>query len=255
MMGLVSEAAWAQATYDVRFDWGATGAERLTAEGALLVVVDVLSFTTSVSVANERGTAVIPAAWHDGRAEELAEAHQAALAVGRNEVTPDRPWSLSPAALRAARAPRKLVLPSPNGATIVAAAAARGCSVAAACLRNASAVGRWLARSVTGPVAVVAAGERWPDGTLRPAIEDLLGAGAVLTAFAAEATDRQFSPESNAAASTWAGATDVPEVLRSCASGRELAENGFEQDIVIAEEIDASDVVPLLQEGAFLGAH
>src|SRR3712207_7664615 len=37
------------------------------------------------------------------------------LAVDRREVTDERPWSLSPAALRAAPAAARLVLPSPNG--------------------------------------------------------------------------------------------------------------------------------------------
>lgn len=251
----MSEAAWSQSGYDVRFDWGSTGAERVTADGALLVVVDVLSFTTSVSIATERGTAVVPAPWHDRRAEELAEAHHAPLAVGRRAVTAARPWSLSPAALRdATTAPDKLVLPSPNGATLVAAADSRGIAVVAGCLRNASAVGRWLARHAHGPVAVVAAGERWPDGTLRPALEDLLGAGAVLEALAAGRTGRRHSPEATAAASAWEGATHVRELLRSCVSGRELAESGFEDDVVIAGELDASAVVPVLLDGAFRDA-
>ena len=42
-----------------------------------------------------------------------------------------------------------------------------------------AAVARWL-QARGGTVAVVAAGERWPDGSLRPAAEDLWGAGAVL---------------------------------------------------------------------------
>jgi 2-phosphosulfolactate phosphatase len=226
----------------------------VTADGALLVVVDVLSFTTSVSVAAERGTAVIPAPWRDGRSEELAATHQAELAVGRREVTTGRPWSLSPAALRRAPAPARLVLPSPNGATIVASAQARGTVVVAGCLRNATAVGRWLAQHAPGPVAVVAAGERWPDGSLRPALDDLVGAGAVLEAFAGAMVGRLLSPEASAAISTWAGGARAEELLASCASGRELAGAGFAEDVVVAGEVDVSSVVPLLRDGVFLDA-
>jgi 2-phosphosulfolactate phosphatase len=38
-----------QQEYGVRFEWGPTGAQQLAPGAACLVVVDVLSFTTSVT--------------------------------------------------------------------------------------------------------------------------------------------------------------------------------------------------------------
>lgn len=243
------ESPFAQRDHRIRFDWGPAGAAALRADGGTLVVVDVLSFTTAVSVAVERGTAVHPAAWRDARAEVLARELDARLAVGRRRITTDQPWSLSPAALRVAPAPERLVLPSPNGSAI--AATADG-DVVAACLRNASAVAAWLRNRVdaSSPVTVIAAGERWPDGSLRPALEDALGAGAVLAALAGEAADG-LSPEAAAAAALFRGTPSVPDAVRRCASGVELVGAGFAQDVEIAVELDDSTVVPVLREGAF----
>src|SRR5690242_12636600 len=124
MEALPEVGPWSQRAAAVRCEWGAVGASRLVAAGDVdvLVVVDVLSFTTAVSVAVDRGTAVRPAPWRDPRAEQLADSTGAVLAVGRGDVTAARPWSLSPAALRAAPAVPELVLPSPNGSAIAAAA-------------------------------------------------------------------------------------------------------------------------------------
>ena len=50
----------------IRFDWGPTGAAD-AAEGVdLAVVVDVLSFTTTLTVAVERGITVLPYPWPKG---------------------------------------------------------------------------------------------------------------------------------------------------------------------------------------------
>ena len=75
------------------------------------------------------------------------------------------------------------MLPSPNGSSIARQLAESGAVVVGACLRNARAVAAWVtAGAVRGPVALVAAGERWPGDQLRPAVEDLWGAGAVVNA-------------------------------------------------------------------------
>ncbi|WP_330230349.1 class I SAM-dependent methyltransferase [Nocardia sp. NBC_00508] len=56
----------------IRVEWGQAGARALGPHSAALVVVDVLSFTTAVSVAVGAGTAVLPYPWRDGGAEEFA---------------------------------------------------------------------------------------------------------------------------------------------------------------------------------------
>jgi 2-phosphosulfolactate phosphatase len=138
------------------------------------------------------------------------------------------------------------VLPSPNGSAVAAAVGTAGPVVLAGCLRNASAVAR-VAREAggDGPVAVVAAGERRPDGALRPAVEDLLGAGAVL-----DALGGRPSPEARAAVAAFRQ-RDLPHDLLACASGRELAALGRAAEVALAAEHDVSQVVPVLRDGAF----
>ena len=246
-----------QSSYRVRMEWGPTGAEAVGADYA--VVVDVLSFTTTLSVAIERGIEVFPFRWKDARAAEHAVRHGAALAVGRFEALSRggaRHVSLSPASLAEVVGVERLVLPSPNGSTIAFALADSGAQVVGACLRNASAVAQWLAPKVAGgaSVVVVPAGERWHDDTLRPAVEDLWGAGAVLAALAdRDSGSGSLSPEAAMAVAAFRAA-DLPDDLARCASGRELVEVGFVADVEIAARLDASTVVPVLVGESFRSA-
>ncbi|MEU6675190.1 2-phosphosulfolactate phosphatase [Streptomyces sp. NPDC046925] len=268
----------AQGAYGVRFEWGPEGARRLMAgvadvdadsdadtdtdtdagsaldtDAGCLVVVDVLSFSTAVSVAVDAGTQVFPYAWRDESAVAFAAGRGAELAVGRRAMSTASPWSLSPAALRRAPFTPRLVLPSPNGSAIAAAAGASG-AVVAGCLRNAAAVGSWLVGQGYGvpgrPVAVVAAGERWTDGSLRPAVEDLLGAGAVISAMRGVG----ISPEAAVAAGAFVSCGDVASAVADCASGAELRGYGFAEDVAVAVEAGASQGVPVLKDGAFSSA-
>ncbi|TQF68883.1 2-phosphosulfolactate phosphatase [Rhodococcus spelaei] len=241
-----------QGDYRVRFDWGPAGAAALVRDCDVAVVVDVLSFTTTLTVALDAGTAVYPYRWDPSSAAGYAAERDAVVAVGRSRAAAGE-ISLSPASVRATPAPARLVLPSPNGSALCFGLAESGVEVVGASLRNASAVATWVRESGADRVAVIAAGERWPDGTLRPAVEDLWGAGAVLSALGV-AQDR-CAPESRSAAEVFvASSGDLTARLRDCASGRELIEKGFAQDVEIAAEFDASAVVPVLRGEAFVDA-
>jgi 2-phosphosulfolactate phosphatase len=207
------------------------------------VIVDVLSFCTCVDVAGARGAAILPYRWRDDSASRFAEEQQAILAVGRRE---GDGYSLSPTSLAGVPDGTRLVLPSPNGATLSLRAAEIGLTVAA-CLRNAAAVAAF-ARSQGGPVAVIGCGERWADGGLRPSWEDLIGAGAVI----AQLPGRR-SPEAEAACEAFRAAeADVRGRLRACSSGRELLERGFAADVEVAAAVGISGCVPVLTRGAFV---
>jgi 2-phosphosulfolactate phosphatase len=248
----VVEGVFSQPGAGARFDWGPAGAAELARVCAVLVVVDVLSFTTAVDVAVGRGMRIHPFPW-DQQAREYGERLGASVAVGRGKVTPDQPWSLSPSALMRAPVVADLVLPSPNGAAICSAASSTGAAVVAASLRNASAVAQWLRVSGFGrpsaSIGVVAAGERWPDGTLRPCVEDLLGAAAVLDGLAQLGTS--LSVEAAVTLAALASVPDLPSAVQRCVSGQELIERGYAEDVAVAVQVDVSRSVPLLTNDAF----
>ena len=236
--------ATGQSGFDRRFEWGLTGAQRLAQEVDVLVVVDVLSFSTAVDVAVARGAVVIPVRCGDERAKALAQELGAPLAVGRSESLAGGGYSLSPVSLASIPAGSRLVLPSPNGAAICADVAVTAVTIFAGCLRNAGAVAQ--ACMAEGPtIGVVAAGEKWLDGSLRPALEDIAGAGLILAALGGSP-----SPEARSAIAV---AREVePASLSECASARELVGLGFADDVAMAMASDTSAVAPTLREGAFV---
>ena len=233
-----------QRGYRVRLEWGPEGAALLAAECAVVVVVDVLSFSTSVDVAVGRGAAVLPQRYGDPAAAAAEARERGALPAGdRHGAGP----SLRPSSLLALAPGTRIALPSPNGATLCALAGAGAAAVVAGCLRNAPAVAAAL-REVDGPVGLVPAGERWRDGSLRVAWEDALGAGAI----AAGLTGR--SPEADAAAALFGATPDLRSALEALASGRELLADGFGADVALAAEHGVSAAVPRRRADGFLAA-
>jgi 2-phosphosulfolactate phosphatase len=212
------------------------------------VIVDVLRFTSAVSAAVESGAEVVPAPWTD----EAPDGTSAGTTAGS---------SLSPAHLLTLRPGIRVVVPSPNGAALALAARGAGARhVLAGCLRNATATAQRATQLADGgPIAVIAAGERWhgADGPLRPAVEDLLGAGAILTALdpAASLGDPRCSPEAAAARDSFAMVRPlVHDALAGSTSGRELIERGAADDVLTSAAYDVAPVAAELVGDAFVAA-
>lgn len=230
-----------QSEFEIRCEWGDHGMTNLAAISDVVVIVDVMSFSTCVSVATVRDAVVFPFPSREDSAIEFVGSVGAELAGPRGKAR----YSLSPASLLSIPPGTKLVLPSPNGSELSMSAGDR--PTLAGCLRNARRVAE-AAMQHGKTIAVIPAGERWKDDrSLRPAIEDLVGAGAIIRHLVGTR-----SPEAQTAVDAFLGVErDLLSVLKSCSSGKQLCEMGYESDIALIAELDVDDCAPMLIEGAY----
>ena len=145
-----------QREFQLRFEWGPQGIEHLAPISDSVVIVDVLTFSTAVVVAAARGTTVFPYRWNDDGAVDYAKSVDAVLAGPRGESE----YSLSPRSLAALPEGGRIVLPSPNGATLSLVTGAT--PTFAGTLRNARAVAQ----------AATECGPRGGDHCLRGAMAE-----------------------------------------------------------------------------------
>ncbi|HKQ74685.1 MAG TPA: 2-phosphosulfolactate phosphatase, partial [Blastocatellia bacterium] len=230
-----------QSGFDVKCEWGENGVRWLAPASDAVIIVDALSFSTCVEIANSRGAIVFPCRWKDESAEAFAASVNAELASVRRA---GDIYSLSPSSLIKISAGTRLALPSPNGSTL--SLATGNAPTLTACFRNCRAVA--MAASKYGPrIGVIPSGERWDDGSLRPAFEDWVCAGAIISHL-----EGGLSPEARAALSAYLSVkSDLGQMLKQCGSGRELIERGFERDVEIASELDISECAPTLVNRAY----
>jgi 2-phosphosulfolactate phosphatase len=217
--------------------------------------VDTLRFSSTVVTAVQHGAVIYPCAWEDD-AEEIARRAGGSVADRRRNRREQGRFSLSPLTYLAVKPGTRVVLPSPNGAT---------CSrygrdvdhLFVGALLNARAVGETVAtllEATEQDVTVIACGERWElpteDGVLRFAIEDYLGAGAILSHL-----PHPHSPEAHLCAGSFRHALpDLTTLLWECGSGRELREKGLGEDVVHASQLDLYDAIPVMR-GEWLERH
>lgn len=113
-------------------------------------------------------------------------------------------------------------------------------AIVAGSIQAAAAVADWVIRmqALRGDrfrIAVVAAGEPRADGTLRFAVEDLLGAGAVIDALTAVGIDH-CSPEAAAASAAYVGLRRAQKhLIGASVTARELG--GVHLDLTPSAEV------------------
>jgi 2-phosphosulfolactate phosphatase len=208
-----------------------------------MIIVGVLSFSTSVEIAVSPDAMVFPHRWNDSSAPVFAASVGAIVADARRG---SAGYSLAPQSLVHLRPGTRLVLPSPDGATLPWGAGMT--PTLAGCLRNDRALAAAVQRYAEH-IAIIPAGERWhSDGSLRPALEDWVGAGAIISHLAGT-----LSPEAHAAATTFRGMqSDIAGLLQACSSGQELIARGFARDVALASALNVSACVPVFKDAAYV---
>lgn len=230
-----------QSNFEIRCEWGKKGVEQLSPISDVVIIVDILSFSTCIEIANSRNAIVFPCEWQNESAQEFAQSVNAKLATKRG----GDGYSLSPVSLSQIPENTRLVLPSPNGSSLSLATGET--PTIAGCLRNCRSVAL-AAMNYGNRIAVIPAGEKWEDGSLRPAFEDLIGAGAILSYL-----QGSLSPDAQIAVAAYRYAQPrLLELLKQCGSGVELIQKGFPQDVDLAAELDVSDCVPTLINKSYI---
>ncbi len=231
-----------QQPFDIRCEWGPQGVATLAPISDVVIIVDVLSFTTCVDIAVGRGAVVYPYVGSYEGAVDYAASLDAILADKRGTTGQ---YSLSPASLTTIPAGTRVILPSPNGSTLSLGTGAT--PTLAGCLRNAEAVAR-AAQRLGRSIAVIPAAERWrTDGSLRPSFEDWVGAGAIISHLSGT-----VSPEAHSAVALFrAVESQLSALLADCSSGRELIQKDHAEDVALASAYIVSTTAPILQDGGY----
>lgn len=228
-------------TYNINCEWGLNGINRFKQNTDVFIIIDVLSFSTSVDIATANGAIIFPYKFRDETGPLYSAQVNAALASSERS---KEQFSLSPASLVEIKPDTRLVLPSPNGAELSLSTGGR--PTLCACLRNARAVASY-AMEIGGNITIIPAGEKWSDGSIRFAAEDHIGAGSVISFLKGK-----FSQEAAIALDTFKQYKDnLFEIISGTVSGVELIERGFPEDVELASLANVSNAIPMLNKNLY----
>jgi 2-phosphosulfolactate phosphatase len=244
---------FSQSPYICRVEWGKRGAREAAERGDIIIIVDVLSFSSTVITALRYGAILYPYPPHlDG--EEYAEKMGAEYILGRTEAAKIGKPTLSPVSFQPGHANKKYVLSSLNGAFCTWVASKVPALLIGSLLNasSAAAAANQLRWQTNANITVVPCGEQWSDveeyeERLRPSIEDYLGAGAILSNVKGEK-----SPEAEVCIGAYQSAKQkIKELIWDSGSGRELRARGFEEDVIHCSRLDVYQTVPILNKNHF----
>ena len=249
---MINPETFSQHPYRCKLDWGLRGACQAAERGDILVIVDTLSFSTAVACAVHQGGIVFPCSKTEDTAA-FAQRIGGEAAVNRRDVPQNGRFSLSPLTYLGLEPGTRIVLASPNGATCSRLSREVPYLFTGAFV-NSEAVATAVSQILSTTnlcVTVIACGEQWSkpssEGQLRVAIEDYLGAGAILSYLRQEK-----SPEARVCEGSFRSVQNhLEEIIWDCGSGRELRESGFEADVRYALKLNLFDSVPVMRGECF----
>lgn len=235
-----------QAPFQCRMDWGERGTIEASDRGDIIIIVDILSFSSTVTNAIHQGAIIYPFP-KVGDIKEFGKLVDAEVCLGRVEAVEVSTPSLSAPSFNESHRGRRFVLSSINGATCVKASK-EGINILIGSFLNVSSIANLankFQKETKLNITVIACGERWSSlegeqRELRPSIEDYLGAGAIL-----ELLDGTKSPEAKVCTSTFQSSKkNLSDLILDSSSGRELKAMGFPEDVIFALQIDLFKEVP-----------
>lgn len=218
-------------------EWGESGITANLSLFEVVIIVDVLSFSTCVDIALHNGAFVYPYQFKGNLAIEYARQHNALLAKPRQQ----HELSLSPRSLQSLKPKDKLVLPSPNGATLTLIC--NNTPTFTGCLRNAAAVAI-AAKKLGNKILIIAAGERWKNNEMRVAFEDIIGAGSIIAHLSGVKSEEAKYAETLFNLSKKNEFKDIYNLK----SGIELISIGFKHDIDEACRYNVSTIAPIYKK-------
>lgn len=242
-----------QSPYQCRVEWGLRGAREAAERGDITIIVDVLSFSSTVVTAVHYGAAIYPHPKNE-HAQDYAEKVQAKLILGRAEAAEIGFPTLSPVSFGDKHKGQKFVICSLNGA-LCTWVASHVPALYMGCLLNASAVAdaaNQMQSESGANITVIPCGEQWNDvqtgeNRLRPAIEDYLGAGAIL-----DQLKGSKSPEAEVCVNAFQNSKhQIERLIWNSGSGKELRQRGFENDVIHCSRLNVYSAASKLLDNHF----
>lgn len=243
-----------QSPYKCKVEWGRRGAREAAERGDIVIIVDVLSFSSTVITALNNGAVIHPYP-KNLNGQQYADKIGAEYILGRSEAAKLGKPTLSPVSFNQSHFDKKYILTSLNGAHCTWIASKASALLIGALLNaeSVAAVANQLHIQTKANISVIPCGEEWEEireheNTLRPAIEDYLGAGAILSYL-----DGEKSPEAEICMTSYLSIKQkIDSLMWHCGSGRELREKGFQSDVEHCSRLNVYQTVPVLDKDHFI---